>query len=153
MSFLRRAAALLAMVAAALGMVLVAPTAQAQTPEIAPPSALADPVADPNWTWSVIFLPQDCVRYRVCVWTGPNFTGFGLVLNGNVVPGDCVTWFDTVWNDDIESAQNKGTAHVTFYDIHGDDWIDLGSLYPGYDFRSGWPNANKPNGLCAYHKT
>jgi hypothetical protein len=150
MSALRRMTVLLGMVTAVLGMVLIAPSAQAETPALQPSSAVDGDAGAAGWypPIEVGYGRDACPKFYVCIWTDTNFRGAGRGYNGDLVHGDRVSWFGTVWQDNVYSAVNKGTVPITFYDIHGATWTSLGTLYPGYDFSSGWPGANKADGMA-----
>nr|WP_239158187.1 peptidase inhibitor family I36 protein [Streptomyces sp. SID13726] len=126
-------------------------TTSASAAPAAPTTSTTSPgtAAATGWT-AVISVGQGraaCPQYFLCIWTGENYTGSGRGYGGSIAHGDGVSWFNTVWENNVHSAVNQTTIPVTFLDIHGTTGIELGDLYPGYDFHSGWPGANKADGI------
>jgi hypothetical protein len=142
MLVLRRMATLLGAAAVVLSVVMAAPSAPAETTN--------SDVGTADWyRFNYDLGPgrDSCPKYYLCVWTGTNFTGYGLGLSGDLVPGDSANWMGLVLENNVHSAVNKTTVRVHFYDIHGSVWTDLGYLDPGYDFASGWAGANSADGI------
>ncbi|WP_158896159.1 peptidase inhibitor family I36 protein [Amycolatopsis anabasis] len=141
------------MVTLVLGVALVAtPSAQAETTNVHPVelrSVLNDEVIPYGFTSRPVGEGRDaCPIYHLCIWTGTNFTGRGLGITGNVVPGDGFEWLNTVWENNVHSAVNKGTVTLESFNYRpGGGKEYLGGLAPGYDFRCCWPGATKADGI------
>lgn len=140
MSVRRRVTSLAAITGVLLG--LAVPPAQA---------------ADHGWVFSPIGQGRDaCPTYYVCIWTGTNFTGTGVGFTGTILRGDSMDWRPQIWENNVHSAVNKTTIVVTFFDYVKDPdrpqdpgwYVSLGSLYPGYDFRSGWAGADRADRIA-----
>lgn len=151
MSFLRRMATLFGMAAVVLSVVMTAPSAQAETTKGESPVVTNGDVGTADWSRTVYNVPpgrNSCMNFHLCVWTGTNFTGYGMGFSGNLVPGDSTQWLTLVLQNNVHSAVNKTTVRVHFYDMETSPWTDLGYLEPGYDFTCCWPGANRADGIA-----
>lgn len=154
MSVLRRMTALLGMATAALGMVLVAPSAQADTLTSQPHSIVTPDVGAAAWNPPISIAPgrNSCPTYYLCIWTGENFSGAGRGYTGNILPGQGVDWRGSVFENNVHSAVNQTTVRIMFLNyLGGGFYEEIGDLYPnGYDFPGGWSGATKADGM--YYK-
>jgi hypothetical protein len=144
MNLSTRMAAAVAVAGLSLAAVMTTPAGAATpTAHPEPASVLTGEMSTAGWDRAIEIGPgrNSCPTYWVCVWTGTNFSGRGLAMNGNVVYGDWADWRGTIWENNVRSAVNKGTGPVDFQDLRDGRWRSLGRLNAGYDFKSGWPGA------------
>jgi hypothetical protein len=113
-------------------------------------SMIVVPAAQADWGYTPVGDGRDtCPRYSLCIWTGENFNGVGRRCYENISPGEAVSWLGTVFENQVHSAVNKTTIKITFLNYRGsNNWEEIGALYPGYDFPSGWPGATKADGMA-----